>query len=54
MINVALGNDTVRALNIKSGITEVEMDEMRDAWIAWRDRDDSTLSMMHGEIVMRK
>ena len=54
MINVAIGNPLVREMNIKAGITEADMDEMRDAWMEWRDRDDATLSMMHGEIIMRK
>ncbi|OTA77987.1 hypothetical protein M434DRAFT_87506 [Hypoxylon sp. CO27-5] len=54
MIDVALGNPQVRESNIKSGITEADMDEMREAWIEWRDRDDATLSMVHGEILMRK
>ncbi len=54
MINTALGNPVVREMNIKSGITEAEMDEMREAWIEWRDRDDATLSMVQGEILMWK
>ncbi|OTA69213.1 hypothetical protein K449DRAFT_412014 [Hypoxylon sp. EC38] len=54
MIDVALGNPQVRESNIKSGITEADMDEMREAWIEWRDRDDATLSMVQGEILMRK
>ncbi|KAI6084264.1 S-adenosyl-L-methionine-dependent methyltransferase [Hypoxylon rubiginosum] len=54
MIEVALSNPIVCESNIKSGITEAEMDEMRDAWIEWRDRDDATLSMVQGEILMRK
>jgi hypothetical protein len=54
MINTALGNPAVRASNIKSGITEADMDEMREAWIEWRERDDATLSMVQGEILIKK
>ncbi|KAI0469088.1 S-adenosyl-L-methionine-dependent methyltransferase [Xylaria cf. heliscus] len=54
MINGALSNPHVRETNIKSGITEADMDEMREAWIEWRDRDDATLSMTQGEILIRK
>ncbi|KAI1135885.1 S-adenosyl-L-methionine-dependent methyltransferase [Hypoxylon sp. FL0543] len=54
MIEVALGNPKIRESNIKSGITEADMEEMREAWIEWRDRDDATLSMVQGEILMRK
>ncbi|XXH05924.1 hypothetical protein Hte_012366 [Hypoxylon texense] len=54
MIDATLSSPAVREYNVKSGLTEAEMDEMRDAWIEWRDRDDATLSMVHGEIIMRK
>ncbi|KAI1267848.1 S-adenosyl-L-methionine-dependent methyltransferase [Xylariaceae sp. FL1019] len=54
MITGALGHPYIIEQNLKSGITEAEMDEMRDAWIEWRDRDDATLSMMQGQILMTK
>ncbi|KAI1332456.1 S-adenosyl-L-methionine-dependent methyltransferase [Xylariaceae sp. FL0255] len=54
MVTGALGNPHVIEQNIKTGITEAEMDEMRNAWIEWRDRDDATLSMIQGQILMRK
>ena len=54
MISGALGNPTVREGNIKAGITEADMDEMREAWIKWQDLDNATLSMVQGEILMTK
>lgn len=54
MVRGALDNPKVRESNIKSGIREADMDEMRDAWLEWQDRDDATLSMVQGEILIRK
>ncbi|KAF3018239.1 hypothetical protein E8E14_013269 [Neopestalotiopsis sp. 37M] len=54
MVNGALNNPKVRESNIKSGIREADMDEMRDAWLEWRDRDDATLSMVQGEVLIQK
>ncbi|KAI0174143.1 S-adenosyl-L-methionine-dependent methyltransferase [Pestalotiopsis sp. NC0098] len=54
MVRGALDNPKVRESNIKSGISEADMDEMRDAWLEWQDRDDATLSMVQGEILIRK
>ncbi|KAI0145189.1 S-adenosyl-L-methionine-dependent methyltransferase [Xylariaceae sp. FL1272] len=54
MITGALAQPHIIEQNLKSGITEAEMDEMRNAWIEWRDRDDATLSMMQGQILMTK
>ena len=54
MIDGALGKAHMIQEHLKSGITEADMEEMREAWIEWRDRDDATLSMTQGEILMRK
>ncbi|ETS88199.1 hypothetical protein PFICI_02027 [Pestalotiopsis fici W106-1] len=54
MVNGALNNPQVRESNIKSGILEADMDEMRDAWLEWQDRDDATLSMVQGEVLIKK
>ncbi len=51
---MALGLPSIRELNVKAGISEEDMDEMRAAWIEWQDRDDATLTMLQGEIIMRK
>ncbi|KAI1100581.1 S-adenosyl-L-methionine-dependent methyltransferase [Jackrogersella minutella] len=53
MIGVALG-PMVRENNIKAGITEAAMDEMREAWAEWMNRDDAVLAQLHGEIIIRK
>ncbi|KAI0022144.1 S-adenosyl-L-methionine-dependent methyltransferase [Xylariomycetidae sp. FL0641] len=54
MISGALDNPVVRERNVHRGVAEADMDEMREAWVAWRDRHDATLSMLQGEILMRK
>jgi hypothetical protein len=54
MVNGALNNPKVRESNMKSGIRAADMDEMRDAWLEWQDRDDATLSMVQGEVLIRK
>lgn len=34
--------------------TENELDQMVKAWEEWADREDSTLAMMSGEILIQK
>ncbi|TGJ79926.1 hypothetical protein E0Z10_g8831 [Xylaria hypoxylon] len=46
--------DMLRGSNNDAGITEADMDEMRDAWVEWVDRDNAVLAMLHGEIIIRK
>ncbi|KAH8901549.1 S-adenosyl-L-methionine-dependent methyltransferase [Thozetella sp. PMI_491] len=45
---------SVHPTRLLAGISEADMDEMRAAWIEWQDRDDATLTMLQGEIIMRK
>lgn len=52
MIVIALG-PMIREINMKAGITEAAMDEMRKAWAEWMDRDDAVLEQLHGGIIIR-
>ncbi|KAI1326862.1 hypothetical protein F5Y16DRAFT_373656 [Xylariaceae sp. FL0255] len=54
MVAGALDKFQVVEQNLKSGITKAEVDEMRNAWVEWRDRGDAILSVMQGQILMRK
>lgn len=39
----------------KTGLaTEEDLEEMATAWEDWATREDSSLAMMHGEIVVEK
>ncbi len=53
MIGVALG-PMLRENNIKAGVSQAAMDEMREAWAEWLNRDDAVLAQLHGEIIIRK
>lgn len=53
MVDVALG-PMVRQHNLNAGITDAEMDEMRQAWVEWMERDDAVLAQLIGEIIVRK
>ncbi|KAI3316643.1 S-adenosyl-L-methionine-dependent methyltransferase [Xylariaceae sp. AK1471] len=53
MIGVALGPN-LREINVKAGISEAEMDEMRDAWAEWMKLDDAVLALLYGEVIIRK
>ena len=53
MVSVALG-PAVREHNLKAGITDAEMDEMREGWVEWMERDDAVLTQLMGEIIIRK
>lgn len=45
----------IRNAGLKSGIvTENELEEMAQAWLEWNRRDDATLGMMHGEVLIQK
>ncbi len=45
----------VREIAIKLGlITESDLDEMAEAWEEWAKREDSSVAMMHGEILIQK
>jgi len=52
-MGVALG-PMLRESNVKAGITEAEMDEMRDAWAEWVNLDEAVLAQLHGEVIIRK
>ena len=40
---------------LKSGLaTEDELEEMATAWEEWAGRDDASLAMLHGEILIQK
>lgn len=53
MLNVALAGH-VRERAVKAGVGEADIDEMRQAWQEWIDRDDATLIMTQGEMLIRK
>ncbi|SPQ24501.1 d4c3f64b-4bb2-444a-bb66-fa55ac78a6a6 [Thermothielavioides terrestris] len=45
----------VREVAVKSGlVTEADLDEMAEAWEHWAAREDSSVAMMHGEIIIAK
>lgn len=45
----------VRNRGLDSGlVTENDLEEIGKAWEEWRDRDDSNLGMMHGEVLILK
>lgn len=50
---MALG-PMLRESNVKAGIMEAEMDEMRDAWAEWANLDEAVLAQLHGEVIIRK
>ncbi|KAM7215301.1 S-adenosyl-L-methionine-dependent methyltransferase [Rhypophila decipiens] len=46
---------TVGQVAVQLGLaSEEDLDEMASAWEDWAKRDDSSLAMMHGEIVIEK
>ncbi|KAK3369704.1 S-adenosyl-L-methionine-dependent methyltransferase [Lasiosphaeria ovina] len=53
MLNVALAGH-VRERAVKAGVKEEDLDEMREAWKEWIERDDATLIMVQGEVLIRK
>lgn len=53
MISVALGPN-LRQSNVNNGISEAEMDEMRDAWTEWVNLDEAVLAQLHGQVIIRK
>ncbi|KAI0413620.1 S-adenosyl-L-methionine-dependent methyltransferase [Xylaria grammica] len=53
MIGIALGPN-LRESNIKAGVSAAEMDEMREGWAEWMKLDDAVLTMLHGEVIIRK
>jgi len=45
----------MRDRGIESGlVTEIELEEMVDAWKEWVEKDEATLGMMQGEILIQK
>lgn len=45
----------VRKLGLDSGlVTENILEEIGKAWEEWRDKDDSNIGMMHGEVLIQK
>ncbi|KAL9087505.1 MAG: hypothetical protein Q9165_006616 [Trypethelium subeluteriae] len=45
----------LRTTGLESGlVTESDLEEMGKAWEEWRERDDASLGMMHGEILIQK
>ncbi|KAF8305014.1 S-adenosyl-L-methionine-dependent methyltransferase [Clavulina sp. PMI_390] len=53
MIAIASGG-RIRDAGLKMGVTEEEFAEMIEGWKEWSGRDDATLVMMNGEVVIRK
>ena len=53
MIGIALGPN-LRESNVKAGVSEAEMDEMREGWAEWMKLDEATLTMLHGEVIITK
>ncbi len=45
----------MREAALESGhFTEADLDEIGSAWEEWEGRDDASLGMMHGEIIIQK
>jgi hypothetical protein len=45
----------LREVGLKSGlVTENDLEEMSKAWEEWAERDDASLAMMHGEILIQR
>lgn len=45
----------MRENGLKSGlITENDLEEMAMAWEEWTEKDDASLAMMHGEILIQR
>jgi 2-polyprenyl-3-methyl-5-hydroxy-6-metoxy-1,4-benzoquinol methylase len=45
----------LRDIGVKAGFaTEADLEEMAKAWEEWAKRDDSSLAMIHGEILIQK
>jgi hypothetical protein len=45
----------LREVGLKSGlVTENDLEEMAKAWEEWAERDDASLAMMHGEILIQR
>ena len=45
----------LRKRGLETGlVTEDDLKEMVIAWKEWKDADDATLGMTHGEIVIKK
>ncbi|KIW68765.1 hypothetical protein PV04_04687 [Phialophora macrospora] len=50
-----LRGGSLRAKALKFGLgTEDELEEMAKAWEEWAKRDDASLAMLHGEILVQK
>jgi hypothetical protein len=54
MVNFVRGG-RIRKAGLESGLaTEHGLEEMAKAWEEWKKRDDATLGMLHGEIIIQK
>ena len=54
MVERILGSQ-MRKAGLETGlITEDDVDEMAKSWEEWQERDDASLGMIHGEILIQK
>ncbi|TVY50829.1 putative methyltransferase C1B3.06c [Lachnellula cervina] len=44
----------LRGLGLKLGLTTGDLDEIVRHWTEWAERDDASIAMMHGEIIIRR
>ena len=45
----------LRHVGISMGLaSEADLEEMAIAWAEWQDRDDASIAMMHGEVIIQK
>ena len=51
----AVRGGRLREKAIKSGLyTEDDLDQMSMAWEMWMKKDDASVAMLHGEILIQK
>ena len=44
----------MRKIGLEAGLaTEEGLEEMATAWEEWRESDDATLAMLHGEVLIQ-
>lgn len=50
----AIHGGRFRTGGLKLGLTtEDELEEMAEAWKEWAERDDASLAMIHGEVLIK-